>query len=284
MAIGDLQLGRGEARQRFARPALVAAALGLAVLLSLSACGRATPDAGHAIVLVEKPLFFGHGGVDPVPVQTGSEWIAPTTSTIDVSMVPERHDLRLNDLMTSDGVPLDFDAIILLQVTDPVTLISHFGADWYHNNVEREFAILMRDQVKTHGMNETAIASTALDDIDRRVGTGMDAYLKQAALPVRLIGVTAGKANPPDAVKSQRIETAQQEQRALTEAQTKIAEDARKAAETSRVEADNAYRNSLGLSPQQFIELQRIKMQQEVCLRQTCTFVAGNAAALVNTR
>ncbi len=284
MAIGDLQLGSGVARQRFVRPALVAAALGLAVLLSLSACGRATPDAGHAIVLVEKPLFFGHGGVDPVPVQTGSEWIAPTTSTIDVSMVPERHDLRLNDLMTSDGVPLDFDAIILLQVTDPVTLISHFGADWYHNNVEREFAILMRDQVKTHGMNETAIASTALDDIDRRVGTGMDAYLKQAALPVRLIGVTAGKANPPDAVKSQRIETAQQEQRALTEAQTKIAEDARKAAETSRAEADNAYRNSLGLSPEQFIELQRIKMQQEVCLRQTCTFVAGNAAALVNTR
>ncbi|RRA50121.1 SPFH domain-containing protein [Acidipila sp. EB88] len=261
-----------------------AAATTLAVLLSLTACGRATPDAGHAIVLVEKPLFFGHGGVDSVPVQTGSVWIAPTTQTIDVSMVPERHDLRLNDLMTSDGVPLDFDAIILLQVTDPVALIAHFGTDWYHNNVEREFAILMRDQVKTHGMNETAIASTALDSIDQKVGEGMSRYLREAGLPVRLIGVTAGKANPPDAVKSQRIETAQQEQRALTEAQTKIAEDARKAAETSRAEADNAYRNSLGLSPEQFIELQRIKMQENVCLRHTCTFISGNASALVNTR
>ena len=281
MVLGSGLLDSGN---RKARPAAVLAAIGLAGLVSLTACGRATPDAGHAIVLVEKPLFFGHGGVDPTPVQTGSEWIAPTTSTIDVSMVPERHDLRLNDLMTSDGVPLDFDAIILLQVTDPVALITHFGADWYHNNVEREFAILMRDQVKTHGMNETAIASTALDDIDRKVGDGMRLYLKEAGLPVRLIGVTAGKANPPDAVKTQRIETAQQEQRALTEAQTKIAEDARKAAETSRAEADNAYRNSLGLSPEQFIELQRIKMQEDVCLKHTCTFVSGNASALVNTR
>jgi hypothetical protein len=68
-------------------------------------------------------------------------------------------------------------------------------------------------------------------------------------LPVTLINVTVGRALPPDAIKHQRIETAQQEQRVLTEGQTKLAEDARKAAEQSRADADNAYRNALGLSP-----------------------------------
>jgi hypothetical protein len=112
MAYEDMRLNPGGGKTyRLLRPTVATGVVALAGLISLTACGRATPDAGHAIVLVEKPMFFGHGGVDRVPVQTGSEWIAPTTSTIDVSMVPERHDLRLNDLMTSDGVPLDFDAI-----------------------------------------------------------------------------------------------------------------------------------------------------------------------------
>jgi hypothetical protein len=33
----------------------------------------------------------------------------------------------------------------------------------------------------------------------------------------------------------------------------------------SRADADNAYRNALGLSPQQFIQLETIRMQQAVC-------------------
>jgi len=43
--------------------------------------------------------------------------------------------------------------------------------------------------------------------------------------------MTVGRANPPDAIKNQRIETATQEQRIQTEQQTKLAEVQRKSAE-----------------------------------------------------
>ena len=77
--------------------------------------------------------------------------------------------------------------------------------------------------------------------------------------------INVGRVNPPDAIKNQRIETAAQEQRAITEQQTKLAEDQRKAAETSRASADNAYREAMDLSPEQFIQLETIKMQRDVC-------------------
>ena len=53
----------------------------LAFLLTASGCLRAV-DAGHEGVLVKQPVFFGHGGVDPVPVKNG-----PVTSAPD-----HRHD------------------------------------------------------------------------------------------------------------------------------------------------------------------------------------------------
>ena len=43
-----------------------------------------------------------------------------------------------------------------------------------------------------------------------------------------------GRANPPDSIKNQRIETAAQEQRANAEKQRKLAEDQRKEAEQAR--------------------------------------------------
>lgn len=100
--------------------------------------------------------------------------------------------------------------------------------------------------------------------------------------------MTVGKANPPDSIKNQRIETTAQQQRILTEGQKKLAEDARKAAELSRADADNAYRNAMSLSPDQFLRLESIKMQRDVCMSKgsQCTFLLNgtNATPIVNTR
>ncbi len=51
--------------------------------------------------------------------------------------------------------------------------------------------------------------------------------------------------------------------------------------ENGRHNADNAYRESLPLSPEQFIQLAMIKMQQQVCGKDgkaTCTFVQNGVA------
>ena len=110
--------------------------LGLLVLAAgLTGCSTVQPDAGHEAVLVRKPLLFGSGGVDPTPVRTGLKYIAFTTSSVDVNMQPRRVDSEFDDLMTSDGVPIDFHSVITYQVTDSVKLIRDFGGDIAGNGV-----------------------------------------------------------------------------------------------------------------------------------------------------
>ena len=252
--------------------------------LTAAGCHAITPDAGQEAVLVKKPLIFGSGGVDPTPIKTGLSWRAISTKPVYVAVVPQQHAIHFDDLMSSDGVPLDFDAVIRLQVTDTVKLISSFGPTWFESNVQAEFANRVRQSVRKHGMNETAIQTTAVDAIDLEISQAMEAYIKQAGLPIRLIDVTVGRANPPDSVKNQRIATAEQEQRGNTERQRKLAEDQRLQAETSRAAADNAYRNAMNLSPEQFLRLEAIHMQRDVCTKGGCTFIAGDVVPTLPVR
>lgn len=256
-------------------------------LISVSACTVVSPDAGQQAVLIDKPFVFGHGGVRSEPVLPGLTYTWFSTKKIYVNMFPMQYDGNFSDLMSSDGVPLDFHAIIRLQVTDPVGLVRDFGQDWYKNNVEQEFFNRVRSAVKKHGMNETAIQTTAIDEIDTEVSQEIGFYLAENKIPIKLIKITVGKANPPDAVRNQRVETAQQEQRVLTEHKRDLAEQSRKAAEQSRAEADNAYRNAMNLSPAQFVEMERIKMQNAVCGAKDakCTFIiGGDVSPVVNVR
>jgi regulator of protease activity HflC (stomatin/prohibitin superfamily) len=251
------------------------------VALSATGCNSYAPNAGHEIVLIEKPMFFGHGGVDPTPIKTGRTYAALSTEGVDVNLQPQKYETELPDTMTSDGVPITFHAIMVLKVTDSVSLIKNFGPEWYSNNLEEPFKTMVRQAVRRRGMNETAISTTALDQIDNEIHDQLVLFIKQKALPVELVTMTVGKANPPDSVKTQRIATATQEQRIQTEQQTKLAEDQRAAAETSRARADNAYREAMGLSPQQFIQLETVKMQREVCGetgKATCTFIQSGGA------
>ncbi len=246
----------------------------------MTGCTMVTPDPGVEAVLVKKPLIFGHGGLASEPVSTGRTIAAFTTSAIYVDMKPLQFKIHFDDLMSSDGVPLDFDAYVRLQVHDSVQLIEDFGPGWYNNNVVAEIRGLVRREVKRHGMNETAISTTAIEEIDRAVSRDLEKYLKESGMPVRLLAFTAGKANPPDSVKSQRIETATQQQRVQTEGQRKLAEDARKQAEESRAAADNAYREQMNLSPDQFLTLEAIKMQRDVCGAGKCTFLMGGGGVV----
>ncbi|MFA5358627.1 MAG: SPFH domain-containing protein [Patescibacteria group bacterium] len=252
-------------------------------VVSLIGCTVA-PKACEEAVLVKQPWIFGSGGIDPTPVKTGLKYVAPSTHAVIVSTSPQQFAIHFDDLMSSDGVPLDFDSVIRLQVLDSVSLVKNFGADWYKLNVEKEFMNRVRQAVRKHGMNETAINTVAIDAIDAEVSEEMTKYLKEKTVPVALIGVTIGKANPPDAIKSQRIATAEQQQRILTEQQRKLAEDQRKLAEKSRAAADNAYREDMSLSPDQFLRLESIKMQREVCSGGKCTFLYGGASAVYDVK
>src|SRR3954470_3725239 len=96
-------------------------------LALVTACGSVAPGAGEEAVLVSKPIWFGHGGVHQTPVTTGRVWVAVSTTGITVNMQPKTYSVEFDDLMSSDGVPLDFHAMLRLQVTNSVQLIEKFG-------------------------------------------------------------------------------------------------------------------------------------------------------------
>ena len=265
----------------------------MALVVLAAACRTVTPDAGFEAVLVRKPLIFGSGGVDDTPVHTGLKYVAFTTTGVMVNMQPRRIDVEFTDLMTSDGVPIDFHAVLTVQVTDSVKLVRDFGADMPENgtpgfwtrNLEQPFRTAVRDAVKAHGMNEMAIQATAAAQVDKVVTDHLLTIVKETGVPVRVLDVSLGRANPPDAILHQRVETAAQEQRINTERQKKLAEDQRKLAEESRAAADQAYNQKMGLNTEQYVALQAIQMQRDVCAKGTSTFIYGaNATPMLNLR
>lgn len=257
------------------RKSLVFAAM-MAVAIASGACSSVSPNEGEEAVLVRKPWIFGSGGVDPNPVKPGLKWVALTTEARIVNMQPMQFPLAIQDLMSLDGVPLDFEAKVQMRVTDSVKLASNFGVDgWYQRNIEAVFQKALRDAVKKRGMNETAISSSAAEAIDHEVTDALKAHVQAIDLPVEIIDVNCGRANPPDAIKDQRIATAAQEQRVNTEKFKKLAEDQRLAAEQARAAADNAYRLAMHLSPEQYLQLEQIKLLGTVCAGGKCSFVNG---------
>src|SRR5580700_3992919 len=94
------------------------AAIAAILASTLIGCKSIAPDAGHEVVLVEKPMLFGHGGIDPEPVRAGRTFVAATTDGIDVNMQPLAYQQDLPDTMTADGVPVSFHAIMNIRVTD----------------------------------------------------------------------------------------------------------------------------------------------------------------------
>lgn len=269
---------------------LVAAAL-------LTGCHAATPDPGQVTVVVKKPWFFGDGGVRQQLVQTGQEWFAWSTQLWYVDVKPTQFTMVIDDMFSKDNVPLDFNAAMRIRITDPVRLATDFGVQdiqwnekysapaWYSNNVFKPWERAVRRAVKNYGMSEMVSDTTegggksTIEQIDEQIEAEMRAEFARIKLPVELIDITIGRANPPNEIKEQRVETARQEQLQKTEVQRLAAELKREAAERQRAVSDNAYRREMGLDTAQFVSLEAIKMQKEVCLKGGCTFVAGGSGA-----
>jgi hypothetical protein len=270
------------------------------VAVLATACTSIAPDAGYEAVIVRKPWIWGHGGIDSAPIKTGRSYFAISTEGVFVDMRPQRVDMEFDDLMTSSGVPIDFHAVFSYWVTDSVKLVSKFGADyvqtgqarvpgWFVRNLDQPFRTAVRDAVKKRDMNEMAITASAAEEVDKEVTGHLEKLIADSGVPVHLDDLSLGRANPPDAIKHQRIETATQEQRIITEQQKKLAEDQRKKAEESRADADAAYNlrmNAAGganLPPELSLRLKEIEMKREVCARANCTFWFGEAPQVVAT-
>ena len=239
---------------------------GMLTGFGLMSGGCAAIDAGHEGVLVEQPFFFGHGGVDPVPSKTGRVIAAPTTKVIQVDIRPIQYSEHF-DIISAENAPVSFDAFLIANVIEGRSpeLISRYGPDWYKNNVKEAFRTFVREEVQKYPLfqltTEPTIRAKLQDAIAREVKTNL---LEKQDIPVRLNRVVVGSILPPKGVVEQTTQTIIQEQRKMTMAEFQKAEEAREKAEKQRGIADRAYREALGLTALEFVDLRRIEVQKEI--------------------
>ena len=238
----------------------------IGLVLSIAGCIMPSIDAGHEGVLVTKPLLFGHGGVDPTPATTGRIIVAPTTEVIDVDIRPVQYSEHF-DIISAENAPVSFDAFLIANVLEGRTpeLISRFGPSWYANNVKEAFRTFVREEVQKYQLFELttkpATRAKLQEAVEQEVRTRL---FDKPGLPIRLNRVVIGSILPPKSVLEQTAETIKQEQRKITMIEFQKAEEAREKAERQRGIADRAYREHLGLSAPEFVDLRRVEVQKEI--------------------
>lgn len=255
----------------------------LLILGLLQGCKYVGPDAGQEAVLTDKPYLPGHGGVEDKPVTAGRsiEWMS--TQVTYVSMVPQARKVSFDDFSSKDHVLLDLDTTVILQVTDSVSLIKHFGPDWFEHNVQGPYGQMVRDVVKEQSVPDMMSSPATALLMDQEVAKGLTQLFKDQSIPVKVIQVTLGRAKPNQKVLEQMNATAAQEQRKLTEAAYASAEEARKDAEQKRAEADNAYRSSLGYTTEQYATMQIAQIQADACKAAQQCIIAPPGTAVIAT-
>jgi len=248
---------------RIARGVAGGLILASAVLL-LTGC--VAIDAGHEGVLVEQPFFFGHGGVDPVPTKTGRVWVAPTTKVIDVDIRPIQYSEHF-DIISAENAPVSFDAFLIANAIEGRTpeLINRFGPNWYQNNAKEAFRTFVREEVQKYPLFQLTTDPTTRTKLQEAIAREVQTkLLEKQSLPIKLNRVVVGSILPPKGVVEQTTQTIIQEQRKITMVEFQKAEESREKAEKQRGIADRAYRESLGLTAPEFVDLRRIEVQKEI--------------------
>lgn len=261
---------------------LIPLAVVVLVVLALTV-HRVVTEPGTETVLVDKPWFFGHGGVRDETQKPGAGWYWRTTDSYAVTLTPLKYDEPLDHLATADNNFINYASYLVLQWKDPAYLVKNFGYErWYENNLKEQYRTIVRDVTKKYQMTQIMTDPPTLAAIEKEIADQFRHHIETTGLHVRLVNVNMGKALPDAPVIAEMNNTAAQQQRRKTEMQRKLAEDSRLQAEQSRAAADNAYRESMRLDAAQFVQLEAIKRYSEAC-RETkgCVIVQGNTPVIV---
>lgn len=247
---------------------LVALTLAL-FALTFNSCNVCKVDGTQEGVFVKQPWFFGKGGVSNEPLTDGSEWKVFTTKFYTYSTVPTRHDENFDDIASDDGTPIDMTAHIVLRLKPGKSPVLHqnYGPDWYENNIKEVFREAVRNFISTYDMrsliSEREIYDTVKFDIMQRINVYINNLSKDAEFPIEVCNVIVDKARPNAGVLEELNNTAikmQQKQTAIMEQEM---QEERRITEHKRALADKEYQATIGFSPQQFIMLKSLELENQ---------------------
>ena len=265
--------------------------IAIMAMFSLTSCmGCTTVDADEETVLIDKPWFFGHGGVQEKAVETGLEWIWWSTDTETFKIIPIKHQVDMNDLFSDDNTPLDFHTIIITQIEKGKTpiLLQNYGVDWFNTNIYNEYCNLVRDHISQHSPFDLMSNRAILNDIDAKVLKQMQDFVaklsKEKEFPIIIRQVTIGKATPNEKQLEEMNNTAKAVQAKQTQEREAEVQLAREKAERQRAKADKAYMEEMHLSTSDFISLKWIETIAAKNGANIDVLVGGNSTSMWNVR
>lgn len=226
-----------------------------------SSCYWVAPGAGEESVLIHKPWFFGHGGVDKEPVTTGNAWCWWSTSSKTFKITPVKYMEKLDDIISNENTPLDFHTMITLQIQKGKSplLFENYGVDWYDNNIKETYNNLTRHYVSQYSPFDLTSNREVIAHIDSCVKADMIKYIAKLSekkdFPVTVINVITGRAIPNTEQLAEMNNTAAQIQARQTQERRYEMEVARERAERQRAASDKAYLREMNLTAEQFINL-----------------------------
>jgi regulator of protease activity HflC (stomatin/prohibitin superfamily) len=237
----------------------------LILVISITSCYRAQPNGGQESVLVYKPIFFGHGGVDDTPVTTGATWCVATTDHYEFTITPITITEEFLNMIPADNTPVSFSAYIKVQAKKGETpiLYNNFGVDWYSHNLQATFRTMVRDKACVYKMLDLSSKREISAKLEQDIFKDICDYAKKINLPVEIMQVSIGAITPPLEVLNETKNTAAQNQSILTQNARKNSEDARKAAEESKAIADKAYQDKFGMTTEQYLKLRQLEIEKE---------------------
>jgi regulator of protease activity HflC (stomatin/prohibitin superfamily) len=270
---------------------LVMFSIALMAMFSLTSCmGCTTVDADEETVLIDKPWFFGHGGVQEKAVETGLKWIWWSTDTETFKIIPIKHQVDMNDLFSDDNTPLDFHTIIITQIEKGKTpiLLQNYGVDWFNTNIYNEYCNLVRDHISQHSPFDLMSNRAILNEIDAKVLKQMQDFVaklsKEKEFPIIIRQVTIGKATPNEKQLEEMNNTAKAVQAKQTQEREAEVQLAREKAERQRAKADKAYMEEMHLSTSDFISLKWIETIAAKNGANIDVLVGGNSTSMWNVR
>lgn len=241
--------------------------LALMTAMSFTSCHSVTPDAGTEAVLVMKPWFWGHGGVDPDPVSTGLTYTALSTDHVVFNVQPVTYTEEFTNLIPSDNTPLTFSVYPKLQVKSGKTpgLLKEFGVEWYKNNFEAPFRTAVRDLSGMYKMFDLANKREISSLLEKSLYNKAVRIIDSVGLTPYIIvhPVSIGAITPPDEVLSETRLTAAQTQSQLTQDARAKSELNRKQAEVNKALADRAYMLSMNMTTAEYLHLRQLEIEKE---------------------
>lgn len=237
----------------------------VALAVSMTSCHGVRPGAGEESVLIYKPWFFGHGGVEKTPVQTGLTWCWWSTSSETFKVIPVQYNENFKDIISLDNTPISLTAHALIQIEKGETpvLYENFGTQWYENIIQKDFCNEVRNEISKYPMVQLTSKRSIYDNISKHIEEVLNKKISSEKIPIKLIKVIIDKAKPNEEVMEEYNHTASAIQKLQTEEANARMQEVRKVSESKRAEADDAYRLKMGLTPDQYIKLRSLEIEKE---------------------